>query len=260
MGTNHVDKRYRVANGNNHVQLLQLVSAAADCKSRDDFLRLARGPIRELIPHGCMIASIGHLKFGMLIIDVAWGVDLPNGYLTEYLRDTPYDSQSLVRKCWETRRPQFIGFNNTTLDLSVTEREENERWNFFNDIAYGVFDINGRGGSFFRFSRLTASPEGECVRILEQVGPAIHQAMLRSIDNAYHSSIGKPDLSPREYEILMALIEGKSLPAMSDYFGTSQRTLQTQLSNIYRKLGVDNRVAAIAKTYEMGIDKYGMYF
>lgn len=258
MGFNYSDRKSRLTNGNNHLRLLQFVNAAAECKSREDFVRLARGPVRELIPYGCMIASIGHLKFGMLFIDVAWGVDLPNGYLTEFLRDTPYDTRIFLKKCWETRRPQFNEQNSSTLDLSVSEQEENSKWNFFNDLAYGVFDINGRGGSFFRFSRLDQPSTVQHTSIMDQIGPYLHQAMLRSIDNSYHSSIEKPDLSPREFEILTSLIEGKSLPEMSNYFGTTQRTLQTQLGNIYRKLGVDNRVAAIAKTYEMGIDRFGM--
>lgn len=259
MGVNHSERKYRLTNGNNHTRLIEFFTAAAECKSRDDFVRLARGPLRELIPHGCMLASIGHLRFGMLFIDVAWGVDLPNGYLTEYLRDTPYDTQALMRKCWETRRPQFIGSGKSTLDLSITEQEENAKWNFYNDLAYGIFDVNGRGGSYFRLTRLALPPEGGFVCLMDKIGPVMHQAMLRSIDNSYHSSIEKPDLSPREFEILTALVEGKSLTDMSNYFGTTQRTLQTQLGNIYRKLGVDNRVAAIAKTYEIGIDRFGMY-
>jgi DNA-binding CsgD family transcriptional regulator len=54
-------------------------------------------------------------------------------------------------------------------------------------------------------------------------------------------------LSKRECEILYWITEGKSDPAIAAILGISVRTAEKHVENIYRKLGVETRTAALSK-------------
>jgi DNA-binding CsgD family transcriptional regulator len=60
--------------------------------------------------------------------------------------------------------------------------------------------------------------------------------------------VPKPCLSPREAEVMSWLRAGKTGPEIAMILGCSSRTVEKHLANLYRKLGVKNRTAAILKT------------
>lgn len=62
-------------------------------------------------------------------------------------------------------------------------------------------------------------------------------------------------LSPREIQILSQLHEGESLKEFAAQLFISESTVKKHLSSIYRKLGVRNRVQAIAKARSAGLSK-----
>jgi DNA-binding NarL/FixJ family response regulator len=59
-----------------------------------------------------------------------------------------------------------------------------------------------------------------------------------------------PELTPRETTILMAVADGRTTKAISQDLWLSEHTVKFHLTNIYRKLGVSNRSAAVRYAYE----------
>lgn len=59
-------------------------------------------------------------------------------------------------------------------------------------------------------------------------------------------------LSERERELLQCLADGLTNKQLEDKLFISQNTIKTHLKNLYRKLGVGSRTAAIAKAREQG--------
>ncbi len=59
-----------------------------------------------------------------------------------------------------------------------------------------------------------------------------------------------PELTPRETTILLAIADGRTTKAISQDLWLSEHTVKFHLTNIYRKLGVSNRSAAVRWTYE----------
>jgi DNA-binding NarL/FixJ family response regulator len=53
-------------------------------------------------------------------------------------------------------------------------------------------------------------------------------------------------LSPREWEVLRALLRNQRVPAIADSLCLSQHTVRNHLKRIFRKLGVQSQVALIA--------------
>jgi non-specific serine/threonine protein kinase len=60
-------------------------------------------------------------------------------------------------------------------------------------------------------------------------------------------------LTGREIEVLRLLAEGKSSREIGEELFISHRTATTHVTNIFTKLDVDNRAAAVAKAFQMGI-------
>lgn len=60
-------------------------------------------------------------------------------------------------------------------------------------------------------------------------------------------------LTGREIEVLRLLAEGKSSRGIGEELFISHRTATTHVTNIFTKLDVDNRAAAVAKAFQMGI-------
>jgi DNA-binding NarL/FixJ family response regulator len=55
-----------------------------------------------------------------------------------------------------------------------------------------------------------------------------------------------PALTPRQQQVMQAAADGLTARQIGRRLGVSERTVTTHLTSIYRKLGVSNRVAALA--------------
>ena len=72
-------------------------------------------------------------------------------------------------------------------------------------------------------------------------------AMQRRMDPA------RPQLSPRESEILMLLAEGFGVSPIARKLFISESTAKTHIAKIYEKLGAANRAQAIMRAVQMGL-------
>jgi two-component system nitrate/nitrite response regulator NarL len=60
-------------------------------------------------------------------------------------------------------------------------------------------------------------------------------------------------LTEREQQVLRFLAEGKSAPAIAEELVLSATTVKTHLGNLYEKLGVSDRAAAVAEAMRRGL-------
>jgi DNA-binding NarL/FixJ family response regulator len=64
-------------------------------------------------------------------------------------------------------------------------------------------------------------------------------------------------LTPREREVLGLVAEGKSTRQVATRLGLSVRTVETHISNLYQKLGVQTRVQAVYRAHDLGLVDLG---
>ncbi|KUL32162.1 response regulator transcription factor [Streptomyces regalis] len=62
-----------------------------------------------------------------------------------------------------------------------------------------------------------------------------------------------PELTQRESEVVRLMADGHSNRAIADALYLSEATVKTHLVRIYRKLGVDNRAAAVSEAVRRGL-------
>jgi two-component system nitrate/nitrite response regulator NarL len=63
----------------------------------------------------------------------------------------------------------------------------------------------------------------------------------------------RPSLSPREHQILRLIADGKSGPAIARELQIGAATVKTHTQNVYAKLGVPERAAAVAEAMRRGL-------
>lgn len=94
---------------------------------------------------------------------------------------------------------------------------------------------------------------------IAQIDAALHAVavglFVRPAPRYFDSDDGGPAplLTPREIEILLALRDGLSNKAIARRLGISQHTVKFHAESIFRKLGVTNRVEAVAKGLRRGL-------
>lgn len=81
-------------------------------------------------------------------------------------------------------------------------------------------------------------------------GAVYHVPSAPSPHNCAQPGVTGPELTPRERTILMAVAGGLTTKAISQDLWLSEHTVKFHLTNIYRKLGVSNRSAAVRYVYE----------
>ena len=59
-----------------------------------------------------------------------------------------------------------------------------------------------------------------------------------------------PPLTSRERQIVRRVLRGESNKDIASRLGTSAHTVKNQLTTIYRKLGVPNRILLVAWAYQ----------
>jgi two-component system nitrate/nitrite response regulator NarL len=83
------------------------------------------------------------------------------------------------------------------------------------------------------------------------IAPQVQAGLAGEVRLREHDA--RPALSPREHEILVKTASGLSAPDIARELQLSTATVKTHLRNIYEKLGVSERAAAVAEAMRRGL-------
>ncbi|MEA2183978.1 MAG: two-component system, NarL family, nitrate/nitrite response regulator NarL [Solirubrobacteraceae bacterium] len=83
------------------------------------------------------------------------------------------------------------------------------------------------------------------------LAPEVQAGLADQVRRREHD--GRPSLSPREQEILQRAATGRSAPDIARELHISTATVKTHLRNLYEKLGVSERAAAVAEAMRRGL-------
>jgi len=84
------------------------------------------------------------------------------------------------------------------------------------------------------------------------LAPEVQAALAQEIRHRERAH-GRPDLTPRESEVLQLIAEGLSAPDIARQIHLSPTTVKTHLGTLYEKLGVSDRAAAVAEGMRRGL-------
>jgi DNA-binding CsgD family transcriptional regulator len=128
-----------------------------------------------------------------------------------------------------------------------------QAWARLLDVGHvaGRYQVHGGGGTLlhlFYFGLARVLPGLHLIAFAPADWPA------RALDALEE---GRPDgsgrLTPREIEVLLLAADGLNGPDLAQALSISPATARTHLANIYEKLGVGNRAAAVAVALRLGV-------
>ncbi len=85
--------------------------------------------------------------------------------------------------------------------------------------------------------------------------PKITRPLLERVGNLANEAMDRDRLTEREMSVLEELAEGKSSREIAEVLHIAEETVKTHLARIYRKLGVSDRVQAVALAIRKGLVK-----
>lgn len=127
---------------------------------------------------------------------------------------------------------------------------------YHNVLLHGTGALAG-GGTVFALFGMPMTPGPRHAWFLALLLPHLHLALVRLARPAPPGSgqpasrAGARQLSTREAEIVGWLREGKRNDEIGDLLGISSLTVKNHLQRIYKRLGVRNRVEAVARCAAM---------
>jgi DNA-binding NarL/FixJ family response regulator len=114
-----------------------------------------------------------------------------------------------------------------------------------------IFDAIRLGASGYLLKKTPPEEITEAVRELYNGGAPMSASIARKVIKSFHvqpaNSVEEYQLTPREKEILHALVDGLSYKKIADKFIVSISTIRTHICNIYHKLHVNSKAEAVAK-------------
>ena len=84
------------------------------------------------------------------------------------------------------------------------------------------------------------------------LAPEVQAALATEIRQRERAN-GRPELTPRESQVLQLIAEGLSAPDIARQIHLSPTTVKTHLGTLYEKLGVSDRAAAVAEGLRRGL-------
>ena len=139
--------------------------------------------------------------------------------------------------------------------LVLTARTDDQA--MFESVAIGVDGyLEKTAGVRMIAEALERVARGERVFTSSQMRSAISELGKRA-RFVREASVVKASLSERELEVLQRAALGLTIGQAARQLGISPKTVETHLTNVYRKLGVRNRVQAVARACELGLVQIG---
>jgi DNA-binding NarL/FixJ family response regulator len=135
------------------------------------------------------------------------------------------------------------GLSPTTRVLVLTIHEDDER----------VFDAISAGASGYLLKPLPPAQLLQAIRDAVQGGAPINPFIARKLLAEFgrippsRARCAPYTLTAREREILQSLVDGLSLRAIGERLGLSYHTISNHLRNVYAKLHVHSRSAAVSR-------------
>ncbi|QQS38304.1 MAG: response regulator transcription factor [Ignavibacteriales bacterium] len=120
--------------------------------------------------------------------------------------------------------------------IVVTVHEDDEK----------VFDALCAGASGYLTKNISTQKLVDSINEVRNGGAPMSTSIARRVISSFHKSTASP-LSPRETEILLHLSRGKSYSMIADELFINKETVRTHIKNIYQKLNVNSKSAALQK-------------
>lgn len=238
-------------------KLIDLAIESTLVETADDFLRLIRTHVRDLLSHDMAVCGIGGVSPKGSYIHKMLHHDYPIAYFDDFLQaDGELDSPLMTR--WRaTQEPVIFQSGRDDAHYSPQWVKHFNKYGLRNTIGHGVRDLQGTMSSYFIFSRIPGEVGERHVVLLKLITPHLHQALARALttieDCADFPGAVYALLSERQRNVLYWLHNGKTNSEIARILDMTENNVNYHIDRILMKLQVRNRAQAVAKAIELGL-------
>lgn len=243
--TGHFAKEPRRLDDAARERILAVIETAQNVDCEENFKRLFRGRVNELIPH--QIAACGIGDRNKLRLKSYINIGFPESYLRSVIAGNQGISSPVI-KVW-TQTPIVRIFNDLT-----AMKQQNPHWGEIvehygiqNMLVHGLPDIAGENSSYFCLAQCPKPITKEHSYLMELITPHLHNALLRATNTNPDRWQSRHDLTTREHEIFRVMCQGHTNKEIATMLGISGNTVRNHVCRICKKLGVANRTMAVVK-------------
>ncbi len=122
-------------------------------------------------------------------------------------------------------------------------------------VGYGVRGYVTRDSSSSELLAVIERALAGGIAFSADLSPALCRQASHTIANQLNDSQRSLGLSRREIQILEMITAGSSVSQMAASLYVSKKTVQNNISSIYRKLGVEGRAEAVVMAVELGLNR-----
>ena len=226
----------------------------ATIRTVDDFKAWSREKLRPVLPHGALIAGLGHLHAGGVGLDYVVTVDCSTDHLEAIRNKIGAIDTPILRRWLATQEPVYFDANEPWPDTPKVWLDSFRRNRLQNVLAHAMYDPSRCVGTYHSLYRLHTQPDRHYVQILRDLVPAMHEALCRAIEHATASEslgIAFATMSERERRVIHWLRLGKTNAQIADLVNLSENTVKHHLTGIFEKLGVANRAQLVRQLAEL---------
>lgn len=221
--------------------------ACVACSTEEEFEALVRDWVRQVLPHGMLVAVIGRVDLEHLEIRSFVGVDYPEAALKRLPMTLNLRERPVVRHWLQTRQPLVLQLPDDADLMSDRERFEIDTFGLGRLAIHGVVDLTAKTGSYFSFGQVPmCANRQELLATLRLIIPLLHQALM-AIHQAQHSHARSPlfTLTPAERELMAWVTAGRTNSEIAQLRERSVATVRNQMHSAFVKLGAANRTEAV---------------
>ncbi|MDY7574736.1 XrtB/PEP-CTERM-associated transcriptional regulator EpsA [Actimicrobium sp. CCI2.3] len=235
--------------------LIRVSEAAVYVRNLRQFYLWAQGQLQGLLPHQAMVCIHLGDQDEVVYVECFDGTVRENGFMAKVCDAETGLAIRLARHCRSASdSPCVIGADTHAPGHPLAALQaELDHNGLGNALVHGTERLRG-GSAYFVLFTMPQVPSALHVFFFELLLPHLYLAFQRVMASGAGQVVTQGSdhtLTARELEILSWVIKGKSNAEIGDIVYLSHLTVKNHLQNIYRKLGVHNRVQAIARCYSL---------
>ena len=221
-----------------------LTQSATRIRTVDDFKQWTREKIRPILPHGSLISGWGHLNAGGVGLDYMVTVDFPMDHIDAVRNRVGAIDTPILRRWLSTQQPVIFDAANPWPDTPESWLASFRRHDLRNALAHGVVEADRCSGTYHSFFQIPGTPDHSHIDALNEVLPALNEALCRviallSAGDRFAKCLSF--LNERERDITRWVRLGKTNGEIAQITGMSESTIKHYMTQIFDKVGASNR-------------------